>query len=183
MNRLMKITDTSSGLAQSLLTELLHYDPLTGIFTWKVARSNNVKAKVGAIAGHVNRQGYRDIWIGERNYRACRLAWLYMTGEWPTSVIDHKNLLCGDDRWENLREATQAQNCANRRGHCNSKSGIKGVSFDKQVQKWYACVKINGKTKSLGRYSDKEEAARVYAAALKELYGSFARADEMEYVS
>lgn len=171
----MKPTDTSSGLAQNLLAELLNYDPVTGVFTWKVARSGTVK--VGDVAGYVcKKDGYRHIWIGERLYTASRLAWLYMTGEWPVFTVDHENLARTDDRWENLRPATQAQQCANRGKPKSNTSGFKGVSLVKATGKWCASIKINGKSKNLGStYSTPEEAAEVYAKALTAVHGEFAR--------
>lgn len=171
----MKPTDTSSGLAQNLLTELLSYDPATGGFTWKVARSGNVK--VGDAAGSLNKKsGYREIWIGERLYGAHRLAWFYMTGEWPEFTVDHENLSRADNRWLNLRPATQAQQCANRGIKKGNTSGFKGVSLVKATGKWCASIKINGKSKNLGStYSTPEEAAEVYAKALTAVHGEFAR--------
>ena len=63
------------------LRAILHYDPETGIWTWLIAASNNVK--VGDVAGSKEKQGYWVIVIDYRRYKAHRLAWLYMTGEWP----------------------------------------------------------------------------------------------------
>lgn len=171
---MVKPTDTSSGLAQSLLTELLNYDPLTGVFTWKVARSGNVK--VGGVAGSLNKQsGYREIWIGERQYVAHRLAWLYMTGEWPEHTVDHEDLDKDNNRWANLRAATQAQQCANRGLKSDNKSGFKGVSWSKESNRWYASIKIKGKSRNLGMYNTPEEASAAYTRALTEAYGEFAR--------
>lgn len=177
---MVKPTDTASGLAQSLLTELLNYDPVTGVFTWKVARSGNVA--VGGVAGYVSKKdGYRHIWIGERLYSAARLAWLYMTGEWPVATVDHKDLNRTNDAWLNLRAATQAQQCANRGMKKGNKSGFKGVSLVKATGKWCASIKINGKSKNLGStYSTPEEAAAVYAKVLTEAHGEFARAAKGE---
>lgn len=173
---MVKPTDTASGLAQCLLTEVLNYDPFTGVFTWKVARTGNVK--VGDVAGSLNKgSGYREVWIGERHYAAHRLAWLYMAGEWPTFTVDHENLNKDDNRWENLRAATQGQQCANRGKPKSNTSGVKGVSWCKQSQKWYASIKHKGKSKSLGHYSNLEDAAAAYARALTSTYGSFARID------
>lgn len=50
------------------------------------------------------------------HYKASRLAWLYMTGEWPKYEMDHINHVKDDNRWVNLRDVTPAENCANRTG-------------------------------------------------------------------
>jgi hypothetical protein len=63
-------------------------------------------------------------------YREHRLAWLYMTGEWPTHEIDHINGDRVDNRFCNLREATASENRWNSRKRVNNTSGYKGVSWD-----------------------------------------------------
>ena len=165
-------TDILSGLTRALLAEVLDYDPATGHFTWKVARSTN--CKVGQRAGSVNKaSGYREIWIGERAYQSARLACLWMDGEWPAACVDHINLDRTDDRWANLRHATAKQNCANRGLNSRNKSGFKGVSA--VGDKWCASIKLNGKSKNLGLYNTKEEAANTYLKALTEARGEYAR--------
>ncbi|MCK9994454.1 MAG: hypothetical protein Dbin4_02974, partial [Alphaproteobacteria bacterium] len=98
-------------LTQSRLKELLHYDPDTGVFTRRVQTSSN--ARVGDVAGCLHPEGYRHIQIDGKRYAAHRLAWLYMTGEWPTNQLDHLNGVRDDNRWGNLREATHGQNQQN----------------------------------------------------------------------
>lgn len=172
----MKATDTSSGLALSLLRELLHYEPETGWFTWKVARSGNIC--IGDRAGSHNRNtGYREIWIGERRYSSHRLAYFWMVGEWPAETVDHVNLDSLDDRWCNLRHATQADQCANRGLNSRNKSGFKGVSMNSATGQWYASIKVNGKSKNLGHYATAEEASGAYMKAATMAFGDFARAN------
>lgn len=100
-------------ITQKELIEILIYCPDTGIFRWKikVSRKNNI----GAIAGHLHRKtGYIRIIIKGKQYRANRLAWLYMTGEWPKNQVDHKNKVRHDNIWLNLRDLTNRENCNNR---------------------------------------------------------------------
>jgi hypothetical protein len=103
-------------LTAERLRELLHYDPDTGDFTWRTARK---RIPAGAIAGTVER-GFRRITIGGGRhgprYSAHRLAWLYMTGAWPNGYLDHINRDPDDNRFANLRLATNSQNQANTRG-------------------------------------------------------------------
>src|SRR5262249_55349088 len=67
------------------LRKVLSYAPTPGTFRWKVSAGS--RASLGAIAGAKNGRGYHQIRIGGRPYSASRLAWLYMTGKWPTSEI------------------------------------------------------------------------------------------------
>jgi HNH endonuclease len=95
-------------LTANRLHKVLSYTPTTGIFRWKVSVSS--RARVGAIAGAKNGRGYHQIRVGGRPYSASRLAWLYMTGKWPTSEISYINGKPSDTRWANLRGATSLKN-------------------------------------------------------------------------
>lgn len=88
--------------------EFLSYDPETGILRQKKRRS--WRHRVGDIAGMIENDGYRRIGFFGRKYSAHRLAFLIMTGRWPTLFIDHKNRDRSDNRWANLIEVTQSQN-------------------------------------------------------------------------
>lgn len=152
------------------LREILNYNWKTGIFRWAKPRP---KIRVGAVAGHKHHKGHIEIEIDGRSYMAHRLAWLYIYSQWPRHQIDHKNLNRSDNRIKNLREATNGQNCANRRAF--GRSGLKGASLHKNW-KWHASITHNKKCISLGYYDTAEEAHAVYVAKAKELHGEFARA-------
>lgn len=102
-----------NSLSQVELKSQLHYDPDTGIWTW-LAPLKHSKMKPGDIAGRITQAERWQIRLAGEFYYASRLAWLYMTGEWPVDQIDHINRDRADDRWCNLREATHSQNCYNR---------------------------------------------------------------------
>lgn len=154
------------------IRELLTYDPDTGIFRWRVARNNRIKA--GSIAGSFKRAtGYVEIHIDNKCYLAHRLAWFYMAGEWPADDIDHRNLAKDDNRWSNLRPATQSQNNANRRVMGNSKTGIKGVT--KTRDRYRAQITVNGKRKYLGTVDNPVLASYLYRLAAVIYHREFAR--------
>lgn len=149
-------------LTQPRLKELLSYHPETGVFTW-IARTRNTK--IGDVAGCLSIYGYRCIQIGGKQYRAHRLAWLYMVGDWPTNQIDHRNGIRDDNRWHNLREATNAENGQNIAMYSTNTSGFMGVSWDHKRQKWQALLMTNGHHKHLGRFDTPEDARDAYLAA------------------
>jgi hypothetical protein len=161
---------STTTLTVERLKELLHYDPETGVFTWKV-RVANVPA--GSIAG-CNKERYHFIGVDGREYRAHRLAWLYMTGEWPVE-IDHRDTDGHNNRWANLRHATRIQNCRNTGLPKNSTSGSKGVYWSKDRQRWVAQITINKVRTGLGRFHTKERAAAASEAAARKHFGEFAR--------
>ena len=153
--------------------QLLDYNPKTGDLIWRVYRSSN--ARPGMIAGYVDSEfGYRVIRIN-RLYLAHRLAWLHYYGEWPLQFIDHINGNGFDNRINNLRDVTRAENTWNIATRKTSKSGFRGVSLYKPNGKWRARINVNGKEKSLGYFKTKELAVKAYEIAAKEIYGEFAR--------
>ncbi len=161
-------------LTQERLKELLHYDAMTGEFTWKVYRGG--KARVGTIASYDDGQGYIRIKIDGTRYKAHRLAFLYMTGEWPKDQVDHIDGCRSNNAFKNLREATERQNSANRRRSVGSYSGFKGVSFNRKQGNYSAQIKVNGKLIRLGRFNTPEAAHAAYCEAAKHHFGEFMRA-------
>ena len=162
-------------LSQERLKELLDYDPETGVFRWRVR--TNGRICVGDIAGSVHIKGHRYIGVDRGLYFAHRLAWLYMTGQWPLDQIDHKNTLPDDNRWENLRLATRSQNIANaRKLKRGGTSRFKGVYWIKADRKWSAQIRVRGKLIILGRFNDEQAAHEAYMKAATKYFGDFARA-------
>jgi len=104
---------------------------------------------------------------------AHRLAFVYMTDDFPPNQIDHINGKTDDNRWSNLRICTQSQNKANSGKHKNNTSGYKGVCWRKDNKKWTAGICHEGKRFHLGFFDDKEDAAMAYNKAAVELHGEF----------
>lgn len=156
-------------ITQAELKKLLHYDPGTGDFTWKSWRKNQVNA--GDIAGCVHKSsfGYMIIELSAVKYKAHRLAWFYVHGEWPEQV-DHLNGIRDDNRMINLRNVTHTENQRNRIINSNNTSGYNGVAWVKHLSKWYAYIRHGGKRINLGYYKDKEKAVKVRQMA-DVLYG------------
>lgn len=90
--------------------------------------------------------------------------------------VDHINGDGFDNRRANLRASTKAQNAHNRPAHSNSKSGIKGVYWDKQSNKWLARIMANGRRHCLGSFESVDDAAEAYRAASNILHREFGRA-------
>lgn len=162
-------TTIPSVLTQERLRELLHYDPETGVFTWR--RTLGSRAKIGQRAGTVNVRGYRAIQIDGKIYTEHRLAFLYVFGFITTDMIDHININKTDNRICNLRYATPLQNLGNTPAPTHNTSGMKGVSFCKRTMRWRAFLTINRKFVHLGRFDRKEDAARAYEIAAREHFG------------
>jgi len=163
-------------LTQERLKELLSYDPLTGVFLWRVDRGGK---RVGEVAG-CRKRTYTMISVDDVIYRAHHLAWLYMTGELPGLFVDHRDLDKHNNGWSNLRLATKSQNMANVGRIKSNKSGFKGVSHyragESYGKPWQASIGRGGKSYHLGHFATEEEAHAAYVAAAEKMFGEFARA-------
>ena len=155
------------GLLDTLPPEAygLSYDPESGHFT-----------RNGRRAGYINRSlGYVLISVRNKPEYAHRLAFLFMTGRFPDGV-DHINGDRSDNRWSNLREATQSQNMRNSRKRVDNNSGYKGVCYFKRTGKWLAYINVDRKRVHLGYHATAEAAHSAYNAASEKLHGQFGRA-------
>jgi hypothetical protein len=148
------------------LKELLDYNPNTGLFTWKISPSNSIKPN--QTAGTCNTNGHVQIKIFGQRYFAHRLAWFFVNGKWPNSIIDHINGVRDDNRIDNLRQVTAHENMQNQtKPHSRTQSGYLGVSWIKSRGKWQAGIGANGKYKFLGYFDDPKSAHVEYLKAKK----------------
>ncbi len=153
------------------LRENLRYDPSTGYLWWILP---GCKRSLTRPVGHLG-QGYVEFRLGGTQFKAHRVIWALVTGEWPREQIDHKNMNRSDNRWCNLREATFAQNRQNRRCYRNSSCGLKGVTWHKGEKKWRAQIQVNKKRRIIGRYDTPEKAYRAYVREANRLFKEYAR--------
>lgn len=173
------------ALTAERLREMLHYDPETGIFTWRVAPSNCIAA--GSRAGCVNPKSAklqhrpdRVIEIDGRRYRESRLAFLYTTGAWPVHTADHIDRDSLNNRWSNLRDATPKQQQENKGTVRNSSTGFNGVVRVKYGTRegsfrFRAQICHLGKMRYLGFFENVEDAKAARLAAERELFTHSAR--------
>jgi hypothetical protein len=159
-------------VTQEYLKSILRYDPETGEFVWLEGLSYYAPAGTGA--GWLE-QGYNNIKIKNKSYRAARLAWLYVYGMWPTKFIDHINGNRGDDRISNLREASAAENNRNRKIRTDSKTKLKGVYFNERSGKYESKIHVNGHSMWLGSFPTAKDAHQAYYEAAQKHFGQFAR--------
>lgn len=154
-----------------MLSNLLSYDPETGVISWKVNRG---RVKAGDAAGyHHKGDNYLYVKIRPHRYPAHRLAWFLHYGRWPENVIDHINGNGLDNRLCNLREATISENMFNSRTPKSNTSGRKGVCYDKLNKKWMAYVGFEGRFINLGRYRTLEEADAAARAGREKFHKDF----------
>ncbi len=125
-------------------------------------------------------------------------SWYVTTGQWPYAVssngharliylhkiivdayphqrVDHINGDTFDNRRDNLRLCSNAENCRNQSRRSDCMSGFKGVSWQADRKSWRCQIMMDYQKINLGNYSDREEAAYVYDQAALQLFGEFAR--------
>ena len=151
----------NGSLTQERLKELLHYDRDTGDFTWAVGRRG---VRKGAIAGSYQTKlggTYRIIKVEWVNYKAHRLAWLYVYGTFPPELIDHHDGDGTNNRILNLHCCNHSQNSRNQKMPKNNKSGCIGVSWGRTSKKWKALISDKKKRIYLGVYADIDDAIKA----------------------
>jgi hypothetical protein len=178
-----------SSLTYEYANESLSYDPDTGLLTWKerpISHFSHCKQpelqqkaqntrKAGKTAGATNSRGYITLEVRRKYFLGHRVAWLLYFGTWPELQIDHINGIPSDNRIVNLRLATPAQNCANRKRNQDRASGLRGVS--QRGNRWYAYVTHKKKRIYLGAAKTELEAYDLYKKGAYDVYGEFARYD------
>lgn len=157
-------------ISQERLREVLCYSPVVGVFEW---RRGGRRIRKGGLAGAVTKAGYVRLCVDGRLYEAHRLAWLYVTGEWPDQCIDHIDGDRSNNAFKNLRLAEYADNSANMRVNCRSTTGIKGVTYLHSCDRWRARVRRGGQMVLDQVFGSREEARAAAETAREQAHGSF----------
>ncbi len=144
-------------MTSKILHELFNYDSLTGIFT---QTGKGRTHKKGTVSGTRRPDNYIQITYRKKFYLAHRLAFLYMTGNFPKEEIDHKNHIKNDNRWSNLKEISRHNNSKNRTLSSNNKTGYHGITtYGKKFRVQIHNNKKRGET--IGYYNTLDEAILV----------------------
>ena len=152
---------------KALADELFEYRD--GALYWKAVRRGH---KVGSVAGRLDTAGYWRVNTGGRKHLNHRIIFLMHYGYMP-DFIDHIDGNRANNLIENLRESTGNQNQHNARTRKDNASGVKGVHLHKDTGKWCVQLKINGKPKHIGLFSELDVARQAVEAARQQLHGEF----------
>ena len=166
-------------LTHERLTDILHYEPQTGVWTWLKSQYQSRPHQgdiAGVIAETTEHKSYRYIGIDQKHYKSQRLAIFYMTGEWPSGEVTQRNHDSLDDTYDNLRVATRSQTIASSKKRVDNTSGFKGVSWNERVGKYESYITLNYKKRHLGWFSSASDAAKKRNEVAQQLQGEFARA-------
>lgn len=160
------------------IREILHYDPLTGVFRWKVPFRG---IGINAIAGKTTPDGGRAITYKGRTFQATRLAWMHYYGTVPEGHVVPKNGDKADLRIDNLKDQPRSETVAASSIRSTNRSGFRGVSWNSRVQKWVASITRNQRRVHLGFFAAAEDASaaveKVLSEGIPEGKGSFVPKD------
>lgn len=161
--------------------ELIHavLEEREGALFWKPRGNKRFDTKyAGKKAGGLNSDGYLCVTVKGNNLLQHHVVWLLHTGEWPQE-LDHKDGNKANNTFENLRIASTQENQFNKGLRRGSNSGYKGVCLCKRSSRWRAHITKDGKTKSLGYFKTRVEAALAYNKAALAHFGEFAKLNEV----
>jgi len=166
-------------ITQKLVKEFFDYNPTTGALfrkerdlkwfpskaTWKMWNKRFANQELD----RKNDKGYKRVFIEGVDYPLHRIIWLWMTGVFPENQIDHINQNKTDNKWENLREVKNSENCKNQKLRSTNKTGIIGT-HKLPSGNIRASITVNGLRIKLGTYTSLEE-ARLVRKTAEQKYG------------
>jgi len=153
-------------ITKNMVQEYLEYK--NGHLYWKKLTSSKSRIKIGSRFG-ANDNGYIKGTILGKTAREHQLVFLLHNGYIP-KLIDHIDQDRSNNSISNLRDTSYHTNRVNCKRNSNNTSGFKGVSFNKQYNKYETAINYNGKRKFLGRFDTAKEANTVYQNAAYSLH-------------
>jgi hypothetical protein len=159
---------TIESITQDYVNQLFEYRD--GELYWKVKSSK--KILIGEKSGAKRKDGYCLTGINGKGYLNHRLIFLMHHGYLP-ECLDHIDGNRLNNKIKNLRPATMTQNAYNSKLKKDNSSGVKGVSWHKQANKWQVRVRINGKRKNFGVFDNLELADLVAQEIRNKYHGAF----------
>jgi hypothetical protein len=137
----------------------------------------DISEQVGHLSWKLDKDGYviRKTTVGGKHGRTIRLHRTVLECSNPAILVDHKDGNKLDNRRDNLRLASKAQNSQNCSKRPNHTSQFRGVTWNRAAGKWQASLKANGQSYYLGLFIDESEAGRAYNQAAIQRHKEFAR--------
>lgn len=142
----------------------IRYDQITGKFYWKVTIGGRGGKAGEELTGRINKNGYLDVGVNCKRYLLHRVAWFLAHEEWPNHIdhVDHNRL---NNKLENLRSVSNAENMLNKSMSPRNKSGITGVDWYARDNKWRAQIAKNRRRVWLGCFDSLLDAVAARKSA------------------
>lgn len=163
-----------------------YFEYIDGSIFWKLrdesgfdsSRGYNVHKNkyAGKLAGNLGNNGYLSVRINGKSKLNHRVIWEMFNGAIPAGMeIDHIDTNPLNNRIENLRLASSANNKWNMNRPSHNTSGFKGVSLFKKTGRYESYIKVSGKKKHIGFFPTAELAHKAYKEEADKLFGEFSR--------
>lgn len=165
-------------LTRQQIADKFTVDPITGRVYWcwpdRPKQYTHCTGEAGCLRKPAVKGGkpYWFIKINGIPYKRSYIVFAFVTGRWPTDMLDHKNGDSVDDRFCNLREATALQNARNRSANTSRTDLPMGVR--RMGDRFQARINVDKKLQHLGTFATAEAAAAAYQGARKHYFGEFA---------
>lgn len=159
-------------LTVEFVRRVFKYDPVESILRWDI-RGQGIP--YGERAGSLANKHY-SVRLFDKVIFVHVIIWFYMTGVWPKYLVDHIDGNYLNNKWVNLREATQSQNMMNTKLRVDNQTGCKGVYLHPNGT-FKVIITADKKTYYLGYFKTFEEAVAPRRAAEQKYHGEFARAE------
>lgn len=155
-------------LTQRRLREVLLYSQESGEFKW--ISPSSLALRPGQVAGTAHGgNDYVRLMVDGVRYKAHRLAWLYVHGQWPKHEIDHINGIKSDNRIANLRDVPKNINQQNHR-KANAGNPTRLIGAVRHGKGFTASIRVEGRLLYLGKFPTAMEAHAVYLEAKRQLH-------------
>jgi len=155
-------------LTKDYLNSILEYRD--GNLYCRVSRG---AAKAGKQVGYKRKDGVSCLFVDKKPYLLHRIVFLMHHGYLP-DMVDHIDGNRTNNKIENLREATHAQNAWNSKPRADSNIGIKNITYNKKFNQYTVRIQVNQERKYIGAFKDLELAALVAMEARNKYHGKFA---------
>jgi len=156
------------------------YKPIQDFENYEVSNLGNVRNKKSGIILRcsIGKDGYYKVSLYQDKIKYSKkihklLAQAFIENPENKPCVDHKNNNKLDNNIDNLRWATTKENGQNRKVNINSKTGIKGVYFDKKTNKYKSHIRIDGITIHLGCFDNIEDAKAARITKAQQVFGVY----------
>lgn len=183
----LKGFDTTDRYTTATMSQTESWKTVSSFSNYKVSSFGRLRnVMTGKYVGSVNaKHGYMEATLSQdgksqKYYVHVLVAKHFIPNPANKKYVDHKNHNKADNRVSNLRWVSHQENLMNKRktaSKCLSK--YKGVSYNKQANKYVVSIGLNGKPKYLGLFLDEKLAAHIYNKAAKKHFGQYAHLNDI----